>query len=109
MQSTKSLHPERFISLFDLSRPDQPASLPIYSRIRHSSSIAAPATASAFLLVSLSKMPRGRNSAELPEYETRPEAFPIKANDYSAACLISLVDERFALMRTWTIFARSLE
>ena len=36
--------------LIDLRRP-----------IRHSSSIAAPATATAFLLVSLSKMPRGCN------------------------------------------------
>jgi hypothetical protein len=42
-------------------------------------SIAAPATATAFLLVSLSKMPR---SIPGPS-ESCPEAFPIKANDYS--------------------------
>jgi hypothetical protein len=42
------------------------------------SSIAAPTTATAFLLVSLSKMPRS-NPGTL---SIRPEAFPIKANDF---------------------------
>ena len=51
--------------------------------IRVPSSIAAPATATVFLLVSLSKMPRGSNGAEVSECEESPEAFPIKANDFS--------------------------
>ena len=42
--------------------------------------IAAPTTATAFLLVSLSKMPRSM----LSTLESCPEAFPIKANDYPA-------------------------
>jgi hypothetical protein len=49
------------------------------------SSIAAPTTATAFLLVSLSKMPRGaamRTGGVAAT--TRPEAFPIKANDFSS-------------------------
>ncbi len=44
------------------------------------SSIAAPTTASAFLQVSLSKMPR----SILRSLSILPEAFPIKANDFQA-------------------------
>ena len=47
-------------------------------------SIAAPATATVFLLVSLSKMPRSSNGGEGLATRIRPEAFPIKANDYTS-------------------------
>ena len=60
MWFTKSLRPERCIGLLGLSSPALPAPLP-YPRAPNpaTSSIAAPTTATAFLLVSLSKMPRG--------------------------------------------------
>ena len=59
-QFTKLLVPGRSICLPALSSPGTPASLPYPSRpIGDRSSIAAPTTATAFLLVSLSEMPRG--------------------------------------------------
>jgi hypothetical protein len=60
MPFTKSLVPERPICIPTLCSPAHPASLPYPCRpISDPISIAAPTTATAFLLVSLSKMPRG--------------------------------------------------
>ena len=60
-----------------LSLPASSPRLPMPTLARNS--IAAPTTASAFLQASLSKMPRSNLS--LPS--TLPQAFPIKANDFS--------------------------
>ncbi len=88
---TKSLAPESPIRLLALSRPPLPASLlQSFGPIRAISSIAAPVTANAFLLVSLSKMPRGSRGAQGSAASTFPVAFPIKANDYTAKWLAGL-------------------
>jgi hypothetical protein len=72
--STSHRTPDR-LPLPDSSRRSPKPSLAL-------SSIAAPITASAFLLVSLSKMPR----SNLFPSTFCPEAFPIKANDYTSMC-----------------------
>jgi hypothetical protein len=102
MQFTKSLHPGRPICLPAWPGPGTPASLPYPCRpVRANSSIAAPATATAFLLVSLSKIPRGSNGAERFPATTRPEAFPIKANDFSSKWKVPLeISERPSLICT---------